>query len=154
MAGRHLAIALRNSRMFAFEVTDKELLEYTDFQLAALAWLSIQKIMLSAAQDLGPTRVASITSDQLMRDSAGTVSAIASHFRLNLDIDACVGSGIFSHHAKSGAPFDPARRAERLAESFEVHRREIEPVVSWATKIAEEAKISWNLPYPLAERIA
>lgn len=154
MAGRQLAIGIRNSRMFAFEMTDAELLDCTDFQLAALAWLSIQKMMVTTAQALGPSRVASTTTDQLMRDTAATVSAIASHFRLNLDVDQCLARGIFSRHAKSGEPFDAEDRAERLAESLEVHRREIEPVVGWARKVAEKSGIAWDLPYPLLGQTA
>ena len=151
MAGRQLAIGIRNSRMFAFEMSDKELLDCTDFQLAALAWLSIEKMMIAAAEALGPTRVASTTTKQLMRDTAATVSAIAAHFQLSFDVDQCLASGVFSRHAKSGEPFDPGGRAERVAESLRVHEREIESVVSWAKRVAETSGIAWDLPYPLPE---
>jgi hypothetical protein len=151
MAGRQLAIGLRNSRMFAFEMTDKQLLDHTDFQLAALAWLSIQKLMIAAAQSLGPTRVASISSEQLMRDAAETLSAISLHFRLDLDVDACSARGVFSRHAKTGEPFNPNLRAKLLAETLRIHRQEIEPVVIWARRVAETAGISWDIPYPLSQ---
>ena len=152
MAGRQLAIGIRNSRLFAFPMSDAELLDCTDFQLASLAWLSIQKMMIDAAQALGPTRVASAISDELMRDTAATVSAIASHFRLGLDVQACIASGIFSRHAKSGEPFDLEARAKRLTETLRVHAGEIEPVVGWARKVAEKAQIPWDLPYPLLDK--
>jgi hypothetical protein len=154
MAARQLAIGIRNSRLFAFPMSDAQLLDCTDFQMAALAWLSIQKMMIDAAQALGPARVASTTSDRLMRDIAGTVSAIASHFRLELDVDACIANGIFSRHAKSGEPFDLKGRAERIADALRVHAGEIEPVVSWARQVAETAQISWDLPYPLTDERA
>jgi hypothetical protein len=149
MAGRQLLIGLRNSRMFAYAMTDKQLLDFTDFQMAALAWLSIQKIMLAAAEALGPGRVASLTSDQLMKDTAGSVSAIASHFRLALDVDACVAAGVFDRHSKGGEPFDAKKRAERVAEALRAYGEEIEPVVNWARSIAEKTRIPWDLPYPL-----
>jgi hypothetical protein len=149
MAGRQLALGIRNSRMFAFQMSDRELLDYTDFQMAALAWMSIQKIMIAAAEALGPTRVASITSEDLMRDTAGSLAAISSHFGLTLDIDACIASGTFSRHAKTGEPFDPRLRAEQLAETLQLHSREIEPVASWARKLAEATGIAWELPCPL-----
>lgn len=148
MAGRQLAIGIRNSRLFAFEMSDAELLDCTDFQLAALGWLSIQKMMITAADALGPARVASTTTGQLMGDTPGTVSAIAAHFKLRLD-GQWLESGVFSRHAKSGEPFDPEARAERLTEALDLHRSEIEPVVSWARKVGEKAGISWELPYPL-----
>lgn len=149
MAGRQLAIGIRNSLMFAFQMSDAELVDCTDFQLAALGWLSIQKMMVTAAHALGRARVASITTEQLMRDTAATVSAIAAHCRLNFDVDQSLASGIFNRHAKSGEPFDADARAERLAKSLEVHRREIEPVVTWARKVAERSGIPWELPCPL-----
>lgn len=148
MAGRQLAIGIRNSRLFAFTMSDAELLDCTDFQLASLAWLSIQKMMVAAAEALGPQRVASTTTGQLMGDAVGTVSAIAAHFRLRLE-PQWLESGVLGRHAKSGEPFDPEARAERLAQALDLHRGEIEPVVSWARKVAEKAGISWELPCPL-----
>jgi hypothetical protein len=153
MAARQLAIGIRNSRFFAFPMSDAQLIDCTDFQMGALAWLSIQKMMIDAAQALGPARVVSTTSDRLMRDSAGTISAIASHFRLTLDVESCIAAGIFSRHAKSGEPFNLQARAERLADALRVHAQEIEPVVSWARQIAENAGIGWDLPCPLADHV-
>jgi hypothetical protein len=135
-------------------MTDKQLLDHTDFQMAALAWLSIQKIMAAAAEGVGLERAASLTSGQLMKDTAGSLSAIASHFALDLDIDACIEAGVLDRHAKGGEPFDSSRRAERIAEALDTHRGEIEPVVSWARSIAQKTKIPWELPHRLAKVIA
>jgi hypothetical protein len=149
MAGRQLLLGLRNSRMMAFEMTDKQLLDHTDFQLAGFAWLSIQKTVLAAAQELGPSRVASVSSDAVMNDGPKTVAAIASHLRLGLDVDACVKSGAFTRHAKSGEPFNPKRRAKALDQALDLHREEIEAIVSWARRVAEVTRIGWDPPYPL-----
>lgn len=154
MAGRQLLIGIRNSRMFAFQMSDEQLLGQTDFQLAALAWLSIQKMMTDTAEALGPTRAASITSEQLMRDSVEALSAIAAHFALNFDVQAVVASGLFSRHAKSGEPFDPNERAGRLADVLRTHRPEIDAVASWAWAMGREAGIQPNLPFPLLQRSA
>ena len=149
MAGRQLLLGLRNSRMMAFEMTDKQLLDHTDFQLAGFAWLSIQKIMIATAHELRPARVASMSSDAVMRDGAKAIAAVAAHLRLPLDVDACLASGVFSRHAKSGEPFDPKRRAEALEKALELHGEEIEAIVSWARRVAEVARIGWDPPYPL-----
>ena len=149
MAGRQLLLGLRNSRMMAFEMTDKQLLDHTDFQLAGFAWLSIHKIMLGAAEELGSSRVASVSSQQVMRDGAKAIAAIASHLNLSLDIDACVELGVFSRHAKSGKPFDPKRRAEAIEEGLKLYGQEIEAIVSWARRVAEVARIGWDFPFPL-----
>lgn len=152
MAGRQLLLGIRNSGMMAFEMTDKQLLDHTDFQLAAMGWLSIQKMMVSAAQALGPQRIRSITSEEMTRKPAEAISAIASHFQLDLDVDALASSGILDRHAKTGQPFNAERRKESLAEALRVHQQEIEPVVSWARRVAETTGIPWDLPYPLIER--
>jgi hypothetical protein len=149
MAARKLLIGIRNSRMLAFNVSDKELGEYTDLQLAALAWLSMQKMMIGAAAALGSERVASIRSEQLMQHPRETLAAVAKHFRLNLDAGQRVESGIFERHAKTGEAFDARARAERNAERLRVHGAEIEPVAMWARKVAETIGIAWGLPYPL-----
>ncbi|HYX47462.1 MAG TPA: hypothetical protein VE820_11660 [Sphingomicrobium sp.] len=151
---RQLLLGIRNSRMMAFEMTDKQLLDHTDFQLAGLAWLSIQKMMVIAAQALGPERLRSITSEDLARLPADTLSAISSHFRLDLDVDRCISSGLLDRHSKTGEPFDPQHRMERLAGALHVHGQEIEPVISWARRVAETTGIPWDLPYPLLERAA
>ena len=154
MAARQLAIGIRNSQLFAFPMSDAQLLDCTDFQVAALAWLSIEKMMIDVAQALGPARVASATSDQLMRDTAAVIAAIAAHFRLELDVKACIADGVFSRHAKSGEPFDHEARAAQLAETLRVHASEIEPVVSWARQVAGKAQIAWDLPCPIIEKAA
>ena len=146
MAGRQLLLGLRNSRMMAFEMTDKQLLDHTDFQLAGFAWLSIQKMMLAAAEELGPSRVAFISTEAVMRDGPEAVAAVASHLGVKLDVDACVESGAFSRHAKSGEPFDPRRRAEALEQALELHSEEIEAIVSWARRVAEVTRIGWEPP--------
>jgi len=152
MAGRQLLLGLRNSRMAAVEMTDKQLLDHTDFQLAGFAWLSIQKIMIATAQELGPSRVASVSTEAVMGDGAKAIAAIASHLGLPLDTEACLASGVFSRHAKSGEPFDPKRRAEALDRALELHREEIEAIVSWARRVAELTGIGWEPPYLLDER--
>jgi hypothetical protein len=151
MAGRQQLLGLRNSRMMAFEMTDRQLLDHTDFQLAALAWLSIQKLMLAAAEALGPARVRSISTEELMRDPVAALSAVSTHLGLALDADAVVAKGHLGRHAKSGAPFDAKARVQKIEEALRMHGPEIEAVVGWARKVAETTGIAWDLPYPVRE---
>ena len=148
MAGRQLLLGLRNSRMMAFELTDQQLLDYTDLQLAGLAWLSLQKMMLATANELGG-RLASISSERVRRDAAGAIAAIAAHLGLSLDVDAGVASSVFSRHSKSGEPFDPQQRADAIAEALRVHAQEIEAIMSWARRVAEVTGIALDPPCPL-----
>jgi hypothetical protein len=151
IAGRKLLIGIRNSRMLPLELSDKELAEHTDLQLTALSWLSMRKAMLDTAARFSPERVRSIDSKQLVEDPRATLAAISRHFRLKLDVDERLASGIFDRHAKTGEPFDAKRRSERIAEALRIHGQEIEPVVSWTRKVAEATGVAWDLAYPLFE---
>jgi hypothetical protein len=152
VAARKLLVGIRNARMLPVRLSDGELIEQTDLQLCALAWLSMRKAMLDTASRFGPERVASLTSGQLTEESRGSLEAAGKHFGLDLDIEERLASGVFDRHAKTGEPFNAHRRRERVAEMLRVHRGEIEPIVSWARKVAETAEIAWDLPYPLLAR--
>lgn len=149
ISARKIFISIHDSNMSAIRLTDRDLAEHTDLHLAALAWLSMQKMMLDAAARLGPQRVGSIVTDRLMQNTRETLGAIARHFRLDLDIDARMADGVLERHSKTGEPFNPQRRAERVAEGLRAHSAEIAPVVKWARKIADRIGIAWDLPYPL-----
>jgi len=149
ISARQIFLAIHEANMSVIRMTDRDLAEHTDLHLGALAWLSMQKMMIDAADRLGPQRVGSIVTDQLMQNTRETIGAVAKHFRLDLDVDARLSDGLLQRHAKTGEPFDPQRRAERVAEGLRVHSAEIEPVMEWARKIAEKAGIAWDLPHPL-----
>lgn len=146
LAARKLLIGIRNSGMTPIPLSDRDLTEQIDSQLAALAWLSVQKIMADTAALLGHGRVRSITSHQLMRDPAGTLAAVAGHLGLDLDVEARISSGIFDRHAKTGEPFDADQRRARMSKTIATYSRVIDPVVEWARKFAEQLHIPWELP--------
>ena len=160
ISARKIFIALRNSNMGISQLTgmdpltDKHLAHDTDLELAALAWLSMQRLMVDTASRLGPERVRSISTRQLMQDPRATLHVAARHFRLPLDVDKQLAGGLLDRHSKTGEPFNPQRRAERVAEGLRFHRGEIAPVVKWARKIAERTGTAWELPYPLIEAAA
>ena len=149
ISGRQIFIAIRDANMSVMRMSDRDLAEHADLHLAALAWLSMQKMMLDAADRLGPQSVASIVTAQLMQDTRETIAAVARHFRLDLDVDRRMAEPILKEHSKTGEPFDPQVRAERIAEGLRLHSAEIDPVVKWARKIADRTGIDWDLPYPL-----
>jgi|tagenome__1003787_1003787.scaffolds.fasta_scaffold20937984_2 hypothetical protein len=144
-AGRRLFTGLRNARMVAVEPAG----DHDDLQLAALAWLSIQKMMLDAAARFGSERVRSISSERLMVQPRETLAAVAAHFRLALDVDARLASGIFERHAKTGQPFDAQKRVRGLQATLREHGVEIQAIVDWARKVADANRIAWDLPDPL-----
>jgi hypothetical protein len=149
ISARQIFLAIHDANMSIMRMSDRDLAEHTDLHLGALAWLSMQKMMLDAAACLGPQRVGSIVTGQLMQNTRETIGAVARQFRLNLDVDVRMAGGLLERHAKTGEPFDAQRRAERVAEGLRAHSAEIEPVVKWARKIADRAGVDWDLPYPL-----
>jgi hypothetical protein len=157
VSARKIFISLRNSKMGISDLagmdplTDRHLAHDTDLELAALAWLSMQKMMVETAKRLGPERVRSISTRHLMQDPRAALRLAAEHFRLELDVEKQVTGGLLDRHSKTGEPFNPERRAERIAEGLRFHRSEIAPVVKWARKIAERTGTAWELPYPLLE---
>jgi len=157
ISARKIFISLRNSNMGISQLagmdalTDRHLAHDTDLELAALAWLSMQRMMVETASRLGPERVRSISTRQFMKDPGATLRVAARHLRLPLDVDRQLTGGLLDRHSKTGEPFNPERRAERFAEGLRFHRSEIAPVVKWARTIAERTGTAWELPYPLLE---
>lgn len=143
--GQRLFTGMRNARMIAAEPAG----DRSDLECAALAWLSIQKMMLDAATNFGADRIRSIESEKLIAEPRAGLAAVAAHFRLTLDVEARLASGIFGRHAKTGQPFDAQSRIQRLQATLSQHGGEIGAVVSWARKVADANGIAWDLPYPL-----
>src|SRR5690348_10643082 len=83
ISARQIFLAIHDANMSVIRMSDRDLAEHTDLHLAALAWLSMQKMMLDAADRLGPRRVGSIVTEQLMQNTAQTVAAVARHFSLD-----------------------------------------------------------------------
>lgn len=147
--GRKLFVGLRNSGFAQLGYSDQQLSSRSDLELAALAWIVIQRLMASAAACFGPKRVRSIRSQQLLGAPEQSLKAIAAHFGLDLDVEERLSSGVFQRHAKSGEPFDKLARERLLQDSIALYSGEILPIVARAKKIAEKNLIPWELPYPL-----
>ena len=146
---RRLFIGLQNSRMTIVTIPEAELGDYPDLALAALAWLSIQKLMIDAGERLGGERVRSLGSETLLTDPATSLQAVADHFGLGLNVGARLAAGVFGRHAKTGQPFDEGQRMATFQATLAAHRAEIDEVSGWAHKVAQAQQIAWDLPYPL-----
>jgi hypothetical protein len=149
ISARKIFLSIHDSNMSVVRLTEKDLAEYTDLHLAALAWLSMQKMMLDAAACLGPQRVRSIVTADLMQKMRETLDAAAKHFRLDLDVDSRMTDTVLQRHSKTGEPFNVDRRAERIAKGLRIHSAEIDPVVKWARKVADRTGIALDVPHPL-----
>jgi len=149
MGARRLFTGLQNARMSCVALSEAQVREHSDLQLAAIAWLSTQKMIWAAASSFGAERVRSIDSEHLLGRPCESVTAIAGHFRTSLDVPARLASGVLAQHAKTGEPYDARKRANALRQTLRVHGTEINAVVDWARKVADAIGIAWDLPYPL-----
>lgn len=145
---RKLFVALRSARLTDLGFTEEEFFEHTDLQIAADAWLALNRVMGRTATRFG-SRVRSISSEALLERPAGALNVIAGHFGLALDVPAIIDGPLFQRHAKSGEQFDADRRAAELREAGTTHGDEIEAVVDWARQVADVQRITWALPNPL-----
>ena len=149
LGGRKLFIGLHNSRLTPLGFDEAQLFQQSDLQLAALAWLALQRIMVEIAARFGSAKVRSIASDDLVNRPGDSLGAIAHHLNIGLDVGQRLESGVFSRHAKTGEPFDAGARSAMLRETLGIHGEEIQPIVEWARKVAEANAIAWDLPSPL-----
>jgi hypothetical protein len=148
-AGRKLYVGLQNARMTTDMLDDAELAGHSDLQLAALAWLSIQRIIGTLGERFGPLRVRSLASELFLARPRESLEAIAQHFELSLNVEARVASGVFDRHAKTGVPFDAKSRARALGRTLVAHADEIGAIVKWTRKAAEASGTALGPPHPL-----
>ncbi len=151
MGGRRLYNGLQNARMTIGVLDESQLAHHSDLQLAALAWLSVQRMIGDLGERFGPSRVRSLTSETFLARPSESLRAIAEHFGLSLDVEARLASGVFNRHAKTGAPFDAKSRARGLSHTLAAHADEIGAIVQWTRKTAESSGVALGLPHPFVE---
>ena len=148
--GRRLFLGLANAGLVDLGIEGRELLEQTDLQLAACAWLSIHRLLGEALARFGPDRARSVDSRLVRTALAPTLETIAIFLGIALDVDAAAGPALLTRDAKTGDAFDPQRRQAEVNASLARHQEEISLVVGWAEKVADVARIGWTLPHPLS----
>jgi len=122
-------------------------LTQSDLQVAAMGWLAQHRLFSRLAERLGD-RVRTLNSDLVTAQPAEVMTALGSHFGINLDVPAVVAGPAFTRHSKHGTSFDAeAREQERSSEA--AHADEIGKVTIWAEKVAESQGIALALPSPL-----
>lgn len=148
--GRRLFLGLANAGLVDLGIEGRELLEQTDLQLAACAWLSIHRLLGEALARFGPARARSLDSRLLRSALAPTIETISTFLAIELDVAAAASPDLLTRDAKTGEAFDPQRRQAEVTASRELHKEEIDLVVGWAEKVADVARIGWTLPHPLS----
>jgi hypothetical protein len=124
----------------------------TDLQAAAVGWLAQQALFTRMAARLGPQRIATLDSEQLLAAPADTMKALARHFGVDIDdmgLAEVVSGPAFRQHSKYGNAFDNEARVAEQRDGAQVHREEIEKVTGWADVVAANNQIPMRLPSSL-----
>jgi hypothetical protein len=140
--GRRLFTQLSGWSPMEFGYRPDELLQQTDVQIAALAWLMQIAHFDLIARAFGPQRVMVIDSANLLANPEAVLGEVQSLFGLGLDGDAisAIASGpVFSRHSKfADRDYDAASRAEEHEAASKVHSEELGMVVQWLQAVAAE----------------
>src|SRR5439155_23357637 len=105
ITGRKLYNQLAGWSPLNFGFDAAELLEQTDVQIAALAWLAQIHHFDAIAKEFGPDRVMVLDSAELIADPATALQRTQALFGLKLDraeIESIANGPAFSKHSKFG----------------------------------------------------
>lgn len=126
----------------------RDYLRQTDLQAAAVGWLAQHMQFHRIARQFGQDRIATLDSESLTRDPAGSIARVAAHFGLrDHDADAYSGHPAIARNSKSGAAFEHGERQMDQARARETFGDEIEKVAEWIRVVGEQRGISLELPF-------
>jgi hypothetical protein len=133
-------------------ITPEDVFRQSDLQVAATGWLAQHRLFAVLAGKIGPARLRTLTSEQLTGDPARVIAAAAEHYGLALTpaaVERIAAGPAFTRHSKSGAAFTPDQRRDEYAAARRAHADEIDMVLGWALKVAQQADIAMDAPNPL-----
>lgn len=140
--GRQLFNQLRGWSPVDFGYNPEQLLEQTDVQIAALAWLMQIQHFDAVARAFGPERVMVLDSATLLAEPAAAIDKAQSHFGLGLDraqVEAIAAGPVFSKHSKfAGRDYNAEAREREHEAAGEAHAEELNMVVQWVETVAAQ----------------
>lgn len=140
--GRQLFNQIRAWSPLEFGYSPGQLLEQTDVQIAALAWLMQISHFDSVARAFGPDRVMILETGDLLADPRSAIARSQAFFGLGLDsgeVEAIASGPVFSTHSKLGdRGYDADARAKEHAAASEAHSEELQMVVEWIAAVAAQ----------------
>ena len=142
---RRVFATLRAQANVALGLSEAELFQLSDLQVAALTWLlhNAQGAALIAAF---PDRVRTLDSDTFLANRARTLDAVGAHFGIALDGEEIAAGPAFATHSKEiGRSVDPEAPLEPRIPMPTIDE-EIEMVSSWAQSMAGHLGIAFELP--------
>ena len=140
--GRRLFNQLRGWSRLDFGYGPEQLLEQTDVQVCALAWLMQVQHFDTIARAFGPERLTVLDSATLLRDPAQAIDRAQALFGLGLDreqVQSIASGPVFSKHSKFGdRAYDSEAREREHEAATEVHAEELGMVVQWIEAVAAQ----------------
>jgi hypothetical protein len=131
-------LAAWTSLQFGF--SGEEMLQQTDLQIAALAWLMQIAHFQAVADRWGTDRVRLVDAADLLANPASVLDRAQSLFDLGLNerqIATIVAGPVFKKHSKfSEVDYDPSTRERDHAALAKVHAEELEMVLQWLDAVA------------------
>lgn len=139
--GRRMFNQLNDWSPLDFGYSPGELLEQTDVQIAALAWL-MQIHHLDALAKAYGDRMLVMDSRDLLAQPAAALQDAQAHFGIDLnsaEIEAIVAGPVFSTHAKTpGQSYSAEARKQEHDAIAGLHAEEIGMVLQWIEAVAAQ----------------
>jgi hypothetical protein len=140
--GRQLFNQMRSWSSIEYGFGPEQLLEQTDVQIAALAWLMQIRHFDSVARAFGPDRVMVLETADLLAQPATAIDRAQALFQLGLtpaEVEKIASGPVFSRHSKFGdRDYDAEARAKEHSAATEVHSQELDMVVKWIEAVAAQ----------------
>ncbi|WP_225207070.1 sulfotransferase family protein [Novosphingobium huizhouense] len=142
---RELAARFAPEGMFApLGISFEDLFAQVDLQVAAAGWLAQHRLFQRLADKLGPHRLKLVDADQLIAHPATTLPGIVAHLGLRNDdalLADVIASPALARHSKSGEAFTAQDRSNAYREARAAYASEIDGVLDWSRKVADNAGI-------------
>ncbi|MEQ6332734.1 hypothetical protein [Sphingobium sp. MK2] len=132
-------------------IAPDDYLGLTDIQVAAVGWLAQHMLFQRLTQQFGE-RMATVDSETFLASPEVGLFHLAQHFGLQVDkamASAIVAGPVFARDSKTGASFSNGQRADAARHGMSLHADEIDKVLTWADRIADNIGLSYRLPRSL-----
>ena len=142
--GRRLFTQLSGWSPLEFGFSSSQLLEQTDVQISALAWLMQIHHFDAIARAFGPDRTMVLDSPSLLANPAAAIGKAQSLFDLGLsadEVEAIASGPVFTKHSKfADRDYDANARAEEHEAATQVHAEELAMVSEWIKAVAAQVE--------------
>lgn len=149
---RRLHLHIGSYAPLDLQLSQAEMHELTDLQVAGLAWLLHQRHFAALLDQFAPQQLVTLASETIAAEPARTIVAVAGHFGSAFDLERAeaVASGpSFARHAKLGTEYKSTIAREEAAALSPIIVEEIGMTSVWVEHIAAQARLKLPVSRPL-----